>query len=101
MLAQDPEAGADHVRAARAEDGSFAFVYTPTGRNVAVLMDRINGRSVKAHWYNPRDGLSTEIGTFSGSAVEVFSPPTRGRGNDWILVLDDAQRGFAQPGAKR
>lgn len=27
-----------------------------------------------------------------------FKPPIHGKGNDWVLVLDDASQGFSAPG---
>jgi hypothetical protein len=99
ILNQVGERG-DHIRAARAEDGSFGFVYIPTGKKVAVAIHKMKARRVNARWYNPRRGVSTEIGIFSGSGIEEFTPPTSGRGNDWVLVLDDTARKFAPPGSK-
>jgi pimeloyl-ACP methyl ester carboxylesterase len=34
----------------------------------------------------------------AGHSLHRFTPPSSGRGCDWILVLDDASRGFALPG---
>ena len=87
-----------HVRAARAADGSFAFVYTPSGKNVTVATGKIKGPTVKAWWFNPRVGVGAEIGLFAGGGAVEFVPPTSGRGNDWVLVLDDAERKFTRPG---
>ncbi len=101
IIVNDQGKGGDHCRAARAVDGSFAFVYTPTGKALAVAMNKIKGRTVKAYWYNPRNGENTRIGRFSNSGIENFTPPTKGRGNDWILILDDALYGFPPPGAKK
>lgn len=100
IILPGPGGGIDHIRAALADDGSFAFVYTPTGKTLAVPMNRIKGQRVRASWYNPRDGVSTEIGLFAASGVQQFVPPTSGRGNDWVLVLDDAGRSFVPPGAR-
>jgi len=100
-IINDPGEGADHIKAARAEDGSFAFVYAPTGKKMAVALSKIKGQRVKGYWYNPRNGVSTVIGLFSGSGVVEFMPPTKGRGNDWVLVLDDTAFKFASPGKKK
>jgi len=100
VLANKPGGGAEHARAARAEDGSFLFVYTPTGRAVTVLMSKVRGGKVAAHWYDPRRGTRIKIGQFQPSWTREFTPPTSGRGNDWVLVLDDAARKFPPPGAR-
>ena len=101
VIAGNSGEGADHVRAARAVDGSFAFVYTPTGKVFAVATSKLKGKQVAAYWYDPRRGVTTRIGLFRGGGVREFTPPANGRGNDWVLVLDDAARGFAPPGARR
>ncbi len=97
-LINDAGTRADHVRAARAEDGSFAFVYIPTGKKIAVSIGKIKGQRIRGYWYNPRNGSSILMGLFFGKVLEEFTPPTKGRGNDWVLVLDDATRNFCPPG---
>jgi hypothetical protein len=99
ILVSDPGEGAEHIRAARASDGSYAFVYIPTGRTITIAINKISGSRVKAWWFNPCTGetsLIREIDTGSGKAQ--FDPPGKpGRGNDWVLILDDAEKGFAEP----
>lgn len=98
IIIDDQGEAADHIRAARAEDGSFAFVYIPTGKMAAIEMKKIAGQKVQAYWYNPRNGKSTKIGIFPNSGIREFNPPTNGRGNDWVLVLDNAAGKFSLPG---
>lgn len=105
LLAGDPGRGADHQRAARAADGSFAFIYAPTGRTIDVRLDRIAQRpgegKVQAWWFDPRSGRARPISTSANRGVESFDPPGEpGRGNDWVLVLDDAARGWPAPGSR-
>ncbi|RUR77922.1 hypothetical protein PCC6912_38030 [Chlorogloeopsis fritschii PCC 6912] len=90
--------GMDHLRAACAEDGSFAFVYTPTGKPITVKLGKIKGSKVKAYWYDPRRGVAKQIAELPNIGTREFTPPTRGRGNDWILVLDNAAINFSTPG---
>ena len=101
IVVHDRSEGADHLSAARAEDGSFAFVYIPTGGTVSIAMGKIKGERVAAYWYDPRLGVSIRIGLFSASGIRQFRPLTMGRGNDWVLVLDNAARKFAPPGARK
>ncbi|SFE17000.1 Putative collagen-binding domain of a collagenase [Chitinophaga sp. CF118] len=77
----------ERLLATRGKD--YAFIYTYTGRNISVNMGHISGKNVKASWYNPRDGSSKEIGTYSNKGVMVFDPPgEQQNGNDWVLVID-------------
>ena len=101
VLASDPGKGAGRALAARAADGSYLFVYTPLGEPVAVSLSRIAGRKIDAFWFDPRTGKAAKIASFANGGTRSFTPSSRGRGNDWVLVLDDAARGFGQPGATR
>lgn len=92
--------GESHIQATRDKDGRYALIYIPTGKNVVVNMNKISGSIAKAYWYNPRNGTSTLFGEFPTSGSYEFYPPSNGRGNDWILVLDDASMNFPEPGDK-
>jgi len=92
--------GYDIIRATRATDGSYAFVYTTSGKPITVNMDKISGAGVKAWWFNPRDGKAEKIGIFPNTGIAEFVPPTYGPDNDWILVLDDASKKYPVPGSK-
>nr|MCU0490359.1 glycoside hydrolase family 140 protein [Chloroflexaceae bacterium] len=58
--------GGQHVRAARASDGSYAVVYIPCA-NQTVELDTacISGRQARAAWYDPRTGEYHAIGPCS------------------------------------
>lgn len=99
LIVNQVEEGSDPIRAACAEDGSFAFVYTPTGQPIVVQLEQIKGSRVNAYWYDPRQGTATAIATFSNQEPKEFRPPSTGRGNDWILVLDNADKQFLAPGS--
>jgi hypothetical protein len=74
-------------------------VYTPLGASIHVALGKISGATVKAWWYDTRTGTASAIGEFSNRGTRIFTPPeTPARGNDWVLVLDDAARGFGAPG---
>lgn len=90
--------GAGHQAAARANDGSYLIAYTPLGRALSVRLDRIRGATARAFWFDPRTGVTTEIGRFSTSQDQTFDPPgVDGRGNDWVLVVDSEVAGFSSP----
>lgn len=86
----------DYVLATRGD--GYAMIYFPTGWSATIQMDRIGAREVKGWWFDPRNGKATLIGNFPGTGTKEFLPPTRGRGNDWILVLDDTARNYKAPG---
>lgn len=59
---------------------------------------RASRAAVRAWWFNPRTGAATDLGTFSATGTRTFTPPTSGTDHDWLLVVDDATRGFGAPG---
>lgn len=96
-----PGAGVRRFVATRDSEGSYAMVYVPVGRAFKVRMDRISGSRVKAWWFNPRTGKASLIDKFPNQGEREFISPDRGELVDWILVLDDASKGFGPPGSVR
>ncbi len=86
--------GEDHVQAARAADGSCIIAYVPTGKAVRIRMDRISGEKINAWWYDPRVGTWRSAGGHPNTGTREFVPPSHGEGSDWVLVLDDAAKGY-------
>lgn len=67
----------------------YAFIYTYTGRDIPVVLGKLEGAKVKARWYNPRDGKYTTIATYDNTGTHSFDPPGEpAAGNDWVLVLE-------------
>lgn len=95
-----PGAGRYRFVATRDTDGTYAMVYAPVGRAFKVRMDVIRGAKAKAWWYNPRNGQATAIGEFPNTGEREFLPPDKGEMLDWVLVLDDASKGYPAPGTR-
>jgi len=99
LISGDPGNGAEHIQATRGD--GYAFIYLPYGQNVPVVMGKVSGEKVKAWWFDPRTGDAKQIGTFENKGTRQFDPPgEKARGNDWVLVLDDAGKQFAKPGSR-
>ena len=96
-----PGAGRYRFVSTRDRDGTYAMVYAPVGRAFQVRMDVIHGPTVKAWWFNPRDGSARVIGTFANEGQRKFMPPDPGEMLDWVLVLDDAAINYPPPGTHR
>lgn len=96
LLLSDPETGGDHVQATRSDDGVYAFIYIPSGKPVTVDLGRLSGKTILARWFDPRTGAVLPIGEFPQGNPAEFTPPVDGP--DWVLMLDDPDRGFAAPG---
>jgi len=76
----------DRIQATRGRN--YAFVYSAQGKPFTVLMGKIAGQQVKAQWYDPREGKYNEAGSFPNRDKQLFTPPSNGYGQDWVLVLD-------------
>jgi len=103
LIANDPLGTTERMQACRGSDGSYAFIYTATGRKLKIrLIDgpypKLSGKTIRAWWYDPRQGTSTATGEFEKTGFRDFTPPSSGPGNDWVLVLDDASKNFPAPG---
>ena len=61
-------------------------------------MNMISGKKSVSYWFNPRIGSAEKIGTYDNTGVIEFTPPTKGSGEDWVLVLDDSSRNYPYPG---
>lgn len=97
IIAAGQQEGGAHLRATRGED--YLLVYTPYGHPFSIQMGKITGEEVNAWWYDPRTGESSLIGKFKNQGVLEFDPPKLPiRGNDWILVVDDASKAYGRPG---
>lgn len=86
-------AGREHIRAAIAADDSFMLVYLSVGQPVWVRTDKIK-HPVDAWWYDTREGKAIKAMELEKGGITAFTPPTSGRGQDWMLVLDDAAAGL-------
>lgn len=100
MVVEGPSERGAKVRAARASDGSFALVYSPRGERFTVDKSAIQHRRVREIWYDPRYGVASHFHTTDNTGFQTYTPPTSGRGNDWILILESESSGFPLPGPR-
>ena len=91
--------GADHIAATRGE--GYAFIYDAQGRPFTLNLGKISGARVKCWWYNPRSGDSLEAGEFENTGTHAFRAPSEGFGSDWVLIVDDAAKGYKAVGNGR
>ncbi len=103
LIANDPLGTTERIEACRGSDGSYAFIYTATGRKLKIRMidgpyPKLSGKTIRGWWYDPRQGTAAAIGEFEKTGFKDFTPPSSGPGNDWVLVLDDASKNFPAPG---
>jgi hypothetical protein len=86
----------DYIAATRDEKGSYAMLYLPQNKPLTVDLNKISGDTKKVWWYSPVTGKATAGGDVKGKGTQAFTPPKGGK--DWVLVIDDASKGFKAPG---
>jgi hypothetical protein len=78
-------------------DGQSCIVYDPIGDNQSpqIAMSHFSG-AVHAWWFNPSTAATTDLGSFTNSGTQIFTPPDA---NDWVLVLDLGSADLPAPGS--
>lgn len=98
VISSTNPADGSHFQAARGD--GFILIYNPYGKTFDINLDKISGKRLNCYWYNPREGTSLYIGKFNpGKTPVTFNAPGEdARGNDWVLVIDDASKKYPIPG---
>lgn len=88
----------NYVIAARDSEGSYAMIYFPRGNATSIDLSKLSGTKLNSWWFDPRTGNSYEGPSFDKSTNTKIEPPTSGKGNDWVLVIDNGLKDYAKPG---
>lgn len=67
---------------------NYAFIYSPLGLPFLVNIDVLKAKNIKSSWFNPRTGETEVFAVIPGKGTARFVPPSQGKGNDWVLILD-------------
>ena len=94
IVGENKTAGA-HLAATRGQNGDYAFIYSPLGEAFTVDLTKLSGEKLSGFWFDPRTGNSTKIEAFAREGKKEFTPPSKGAGNDWVLILDDATKNYS------
>jgi len=86
----------DYIVATKGEN--YAFVYIPTGWGANIDLEKLSWKESIIWWFNPQTGEATKLKAITNTGIQEFKPVTGGRGNDWVLVIDNKETGFAAPG---
>lgn len=82
------DASSANLRATRAQDGSYAMIYSALGEPFALDLRRLGAAGFDANWYDPRLGTWQTLGRIESGDAQMFTPPSQGADHDWVLVLD-------------
>ena len=96
-----PGVGTRRFVATRDLEGSYAFIYLPVGRAVTVNTSLLSAERLRVFWFDPVDGDSYFEDIVENTGKQTFTPPFEGELKDWVLVLDDPQKNYSDPGSYR
>lgn len=66
----------------------YAYIYSPLGLPIRVYIHKFTAKLCRASWYNPRTGEESCFDVVQPMEA-LYVPPCSGRGNDWVLILDE------------
>lgn len=98
IIAAGQGSGKEHMEAFRGVANDYAMIYLPIGKNITINTSFMKCKNIVAWWFNPKDATVQKIGSFPRTANMQFTPPATGIENDWVLVIDDADKKFKEPG---
>ena len=78
--------GVNHVPVLAGPD--YAMAYIAQGVPATLCADKLPFGAFRVTWVNPRTGEHTAAGEGNAQDELRFVPPTGGRGQDWVLLLD-------------
>ena len=99
VIQGDNAEGLEYKMAAVSSGKDFMMVYIPYGRKTTIDLSKLSAPKIRGWWFNPRDGYCISLGEFDNAGKKEFVPTSVGRGSDWVLVLDDAAKNYAEPSA--
>ncbi len=98
IVLDGPRSGGAKVRAAVSSDNSFAFIYSPRGERFTIDKSWLQTDRTNEIWFDTRYGIADKIHSADTRGIQTYTPPTRGRGCDWLLIVEDAHKQYPLPG---
>ena len=88
----------EYSTAFRDLNNSYCMVYLPVGKTVTLDISFMTGKKLAVWWFNPRTGSSSGPTIIEKEGTKDFTAPTTGPQNDWVIVIDNADKKFPEPG---
>lgn len=96
LILDGPLRGPAKIRAMRSIEGKRAIIYTPRGEPFTLDQSIVKARYTRQAWFDPRYGVSHEFRisprAWDGQSFQTYTPPSSGRGQDWVLVFEELQK---------
>jgi len=78
--------------------GGFLIAYLSYGRETTISTQKLNAIKLAGWLFNPRDGRSISLGSFENTGSKIIKPHSEGRGGDWVVIIEDANKNYINPG---
>lgn len=88
----------NYVIATRDNNGTYAMIYFPTGKKTFLDFSELKGTTFNSWWFDPRTGNAFMGPSLDKSIKTKIEPPTFGKGQDWVLVVDNSREAYNKPG---
>ena len=78
------------IRGMLSDDRSFGVIYSPRGEPFMIDLSTFQTKGtvqLRESWYDPRYGVSYHLHRSDPVGIQTYTPPTSGRGQDWVLLL--------------
>lgn len=89
---------AEYITAFRDSLGRYMMAYIPIGKAITVNTSFIPAKKLIVSWFDPKTGKTVKSEIVSNRKQIDFTSPTTGKGNDWVLVIDNSNENFTVPG---
>jgi hypothetical protein len=98
MVKNSQQEDNNYVISTRDSKGTYAMIYFPTGKTTILDFSELKGSKLNSWWFDPRTGNAFKGSSFDKSSNTKIEPPTFGKGQDWVLVVDSSLELFDKPG---
>ena len=89
LIADSQKEDETFVVATKSGSGDYAYFYFPTGKSIRLDLGGLKNQKLRFSWYDPRTGVTLDYPIqISNPKLVPVTPPSSGRGNDWVLIVD-------------
>jgi hypothetical protein len=102
MILQGQGEKGEYATAFRDSDKKYCMVYLPVKKSLVLDLSFMQAKQIKIWWFDPENGQSGPSMTVQRLDKMSFTPPAgTSDKKDWVLVIDDAEAKFKEPGKKQ
>jgi hypothetical protein len=88
IILDGPISGGGKIKAAMSNDSTYIIAYSPRGEKFSINKMHLKGNRFNEIWFDTRYGEEYKIHTSGTKGIQTYTPPTNGRGNDWVLIIE-------------